>query len=132
MILLALSGAVEKTSTRVTLPAVARAAEERIHQGGYLALRDIRCQCSDDELSLHGSLPSYYLKQVAQEIAAGVAGARRVVNQIEVLVPAECKRRDNIALPETRFAGQKPQDSNEGCVGLHNRRTKGVRNDAGA
>src|SRR5262245_13650792 len=101
MNLLALSGAVEKTSRRITLPAVARAAEERIRQGGYLALRNISCQCSDDELSLHGSLPSYYLKQVAQEIAAGVAGARRIVNQIEVLAPADCKRQVRIVLAET-------------------------------
>ena len=41
---------------------------------------------------LHGCLPSYYLKQLAQEIAAGVEGVRLVVNKIEVTAPARRRR----------------------------------------
>jgi len=69
-------------------PAVAYEAEERLRRSGYLALRDVSCLASDGVLSLHGCLPSYYLKQVAQELAAGVDGARHVINRIEVLAPA--------------------------------------------
>ncbi len=38
----------------------------------------------DDVVYLHGRLPSYFLKQVAQEIAAGVEGVRLVINRIDV------------------------------------------------
>jgi osmotically-inducible protein OsmY len=41
-----------------------------------------------DVVYLHGRLPSYFLKQLAQEITAGVDGVRRVINRIDVLRPA--------------------------------------------
>jgi osmotically-inducible protein OsmY len=66
---------------------IGRQAEERIRQSSYLALRDITCDASGDVLHLRGCLPSHYLKQVAQEIAAGVEGAREVKNSIEVVPP---------------------------------------------
>ncbi len=43
-----------------------------------------RCPTSDGVVCLMGFLPSYYLKQVAQEIASGVEGVRHVVNRIKV------------------------------------------------
>jgi len=72
----------------VQLAAVHGKAEERLRRSSYLALQDVSCIASDDVIYLHGCLPSYYLKQVAQEIAAGVDGVRRVINRIEVLRPA--------------------------------------------
>jgi osmotically-inducible protein OsmY len=33
---------------------------------------------------LQGHLPTYYRKQVAQELAAGVSGVRRVINRIKI------------------------------------------------
>jgi osmotically-inducible protein OsmY len=68
--------------------AIHRTAEERLRRSGYLALRDVACMARDDVVYLHGRLPSYFLKQLAQEIAAGVEGVRRVVNRIDVLRPA--------------------------------------------
>jgi osmotically-inducible protein OsmY len=44
----------------------------------------IACQCQDGRLVLTGMLPSYYLKQLAQEIAGQVEGVRVVINQIQV------------------------------------------------
>jgi osmotically-inducible protein OsmY len=38
---------------------------------------------------LRGRLASCYLKQVAQEIAAGAAGVRHVINAIDVSTPPE-------------------------------------------
>lgn len=64
-----------------------RTAEERLRSSGYLALRDVACLARDDEVYLHGRLPSYFLKQLAQEITAGVEGVRRVINRIDVLRP---------------------------------------------
>jgi osmotically-inducible protein OsmY len=73
------------TSTSADRPAIDRKAEERIRGSSYLALRAISCVASDDVVTVHGYLPSYYLKQVAQEIVSGVEGVRHVVNRIVVL-----------------------------------------------
>jgi osmotically-inducible protein OsmY len=59
--------------------------EERLGASGYLALRRIRCECDGGVLCLRGCVPSQYLKQVAQAIAAAVEGVRRVDNRIEVV-----------------------------------------------
>jgi osmotically-inducible protein OsmY len=66
---------------------IGRQAEERIRQSSYLALRHITCDANGDVLHLRGRVPSHYLKQVAQEIAAGIEGAREVINRIEVVPP---------------------------------------------
>ena len=73
-------------------PAIDHKAEERLRRSSYLALRDISCIASDGVVYLHGCLPSYYLKQVAQEIASGVEGVRHVVNRIEVVAPTSQAR----------------------------------------
>jgi len=65
-------------------PLIGRQAEIRIRGSSYLALRDVTCVARGDILHLRGRLPSHYLKQVAQEIAAGVEGVRHVSNGIEV------------------------------------------------
>jgi osmotically-inducible protein OsmY len=77
------------------LSTICRTAEDRFRASGYLALRDISCIASDGVAYLHGCLPSYYLKQLAQEIAAAVEGVSLVVNKIEVKAPA----RTNGAVP---------------------------------
>jgi osmotically-inducible protein OsmY len=59
--------------------------EQRLGASGYLALRRIDCECEGGVLCLRGCVPSQYLKQVAQAIAAAVEGVRRVDNQIEVV-----------------------------------------------
>ncbi len=60
--------------------------EGRLQRSSYRALRGICCDFQGDSgiLHLHGSLPSYYLKQVAQELAGDVEGVRLVDNQISV------------------------------------------------
>ena len=57
----------------------------RLRRSGYLALRDVSCGLRGGVLSLHGRLPTYYLKQVAQAIAAEVEGVSSVVNRINVV-----------------------------------------------
>lgn len=59
--------------------------EDRFWRSGYLALRDVSCQARDGEVHLRGRVPSYFLKQIAQEIAGGVEGVRQVINRIDVL-----------------------------------------------
>jgi osmotically-inducible protein OsmY len=75
-------------------------AEQRLRRSSYLALQDVRCIATDDAVYLYGCLPSFYLKQVAQEIAAGVEGVHRVINRIEVLGPAAGPRSRRGFLPQ--------------------------------
>jgi len=84
MSLLALPSANRETSTTGHHPTIDHKVAERLRRSNYGALRDISCSTSDGEVCLMGFLPSYYLKQVAQEIASGVEGVRHVVNRIKV------------------------------------------------
>ena len=71
---------------------VAEVALGRLWEKAYLTLRRVSCECADGVLTLHGRVPSYYLKQLAQEAVAEVPGVREIVNAIEVV-------------PELRFQG---------------------------
>ena len=51
---------------------------------GYRNLRDVRCTCKDGRAVLTGRTKTFYQKQVAQVIAAKVAGVTVVENLIEV------------------------------------------------
>jgi hypothetical protein len=93
MTLLALPSVDRATSMSTRLPALDHKVEERLRRSSYLAVRDISCLASDGVVTLRGRLPSYYLKQVAQELASGVAGVGHVVNRIEVFAPAGRARR---------------------------------------
>jgi hypothetical protein len=62
--------------------------EQRLRSCGYAALGQIRCGFQRDGgvLCLSRSVPSYYLKQLAQELAADLEEVRPVDNQIRVVV----------------------------------------------
>jgi osmotically-inducible protein OsmY len=63
---------------------VAGCAEVRLRDNSYRVLKNIACDYRDGVLTLRGRVPSYYLKQVAQETVARIAGVQRIDNQIEV------------------------------------------------
>jgi len=42
----------------------------------------------DGVLVLRGCLPTYYLKQIAQEVVAYLEGVESVDNQIQIMTPA--------------------------------------------
>jgi osmotically-inducible protein OsmY len=63
-------------------------AERCLHSNPYLALKNIHCDYLDGVLFLRGCLPSYYLKQLAQEVVGGMEGVGRIDNQIQVVTPA--------------------------------------------
>jgi osmotically-inducible protein OsmY len=130
MNLLAFSGAEHESSASNHPAAAAREAADRLWRSGYLALRDVSCVALDGVVSLHGCLPSYYLKQVAQEIAAGVDGARCVVNRIEVLATTGRGRRSQRISPsESESEANPPFDVRIHLPELP--RTKGIHNNAG-
>lgn len=55
-----------------------------IHRMGYPQLKTVDCQCEGDEILLKGQIDSFYMKQVAQEVATKTPGVRAVHNEIEV------------------------------------------------
>jgi hypothetical protein len=63
---------------------VERAARKRLAKTGYRSLGSVRCQFDDGTLTLHGRVPSYYHKQVAQEAIRNVNDVDTIVNEINV------------------------------------------------
>jgi hypothetical protein len=47
-------------------------------------LRRLRVAETDDEIIISGTVPSFYLKQLAQEAVRPLLGSRRLRNQIDV------------------------------------------------
>ncbi len=68
---------------------IAEQAESRLQGHRYRVLRAVSCATRDGVLTLHGRLPTYYLKQIAQEAVAGIPGVRRIDNRIEVAAPPQ-------------------------------------------
>jgi hypothetical protein len=66
-------------------PAIEEAIAGRFRGSPYLALRNIDSAYRDGVLRLWGCLPTYYLKQLAQETVAEVASLLTIVNEIEVM-----------------------------------------------
>lgn len=59
-------------------------AETALHKLPYPALHLVSCQHKDGVLRLIGNVPSFYLKQIAQETAAKIPGVQRVRNELIV------------------------------------------------
>jgi hypothetical protein len=64
------------TASRTTQTSTTAQAEMGLQRSPYSALHDVSCDCQDGVLVLRGCLPSYYLKQVAQEIVAHSGGGQ--------------------------------------------------------
>src|ERR1700683_3777436 len=60
------------------------AALKLLQSSSYTTLRRLRCEVMDAVVIVHGILPSYYLKQVAQTIVLRLEGIEGVVNLVEV------------------------------------------------
>jgi osmotically-inducible protein OsmY len=61
--------------------------KEAFEQSPYKALRRVEYELENDEVTLHGELPTYFLKQMASSCAAKAARGRRIVNRIRVVDP---------------------------------------------
>lgn len=64
---------------------IAEGAECCLRHNAYLAMKNLQCECHEGVLILRGCLPTYYLKQLAQTLVAGIDGVQRIVNEIEVV-----------------------------------------------
>jgi osmotically-inducible protein OsmY len=76
---------VATTGTTARERRIKEAAEGHLRRSGYLALRNIGCNCREGVVTLRGCLPTYYLKQIAQHVVAELEGVCGIINQIEVL-----------------------------------------------
>jgi len=77
---------VETPPTNVHAPMeLSEWAESLLRSNSYLALKNISCEFDDGVLTLRGCLPSYYLKQVAQETLAPLERLAQIDNQIAVV-----------------------------------------------
>ena len=65
-------------------PSVERAARKRLAKTGYRSLGSVGCHFQDGTITLHGSVPSYYHKQVAQEAMRDMDNVDAIVNKINV------------------------------------------------
>ena len=80
----------EPDAQRPDPPASPQAVAERgLRSSRYSALKRVSCDYQGGVLVLRGCLPSYYLKQIAQEVVAHQFDkVERLENHIQVVRPA--------------------------------------------
>jgi osmotically-inducible protein OsmY len=83
-----LASAEPVTPDQIPHPRLQELAEGCLRRNPYLALKYVSCDCRGGVLVLRGCLPSYYLKQVAQQLVADLEGVKGVENQIQVVAGA--------------------------------------------
>ena len=71
-------------------------AERRLRSNPYLSLRNVTSDYFDGVLVLRGCVPTYYLKQMAQEVTTDLEGVERIDNRIQVLTLLSDHTRSNI------------------------------------
>jgi osmotically-inducible protein OsmY len=56
----------------------------RLRRSGYPQLRSVQCEVRRGVARLTGTVPTFHLKQVAQELAAHTLGVWQVENRVQV------------------------------------------------
>lgn len=62
----------------------AGAVQQQLRTSAYIALRDVRCVADEGVVVLRGRVPTFHLKQLAQEVIRHTDGECRIVNDLEV------------------------------------------------
>ena len=75
---------VKDSESRTNRSDVAERAETLLRRNGHLFHQTISCEYQDGVLTLRGVVPSYYLKQVAQEVVASLEDVVQIDNRMEV------------------------------------------------
>jgi hypothetical protein len=73
---------------------IAEIAQAALRRSAYFELRSVSCDYSGGVLTLHGSVPTYHLKQLAQASVADVPGVVEIHNRVEVTTPAASRNSD--------------------------------------
>ncbi|WP_197355400.1 BON domain-containing protein [Aureliella helgolandensis] len=63
--------------------------QQRLRQSPYRHLKDVQCRLDGRTAFLTGILPSYFMKQMAQEVVRRVDGVTAIDNQVEVWTAEE-------------------------------------------
>ena len=66
-------------------PTVASDLQGQFRRSPYWAIRQLICDIDQDYVVLRGTVPCFYLKQVAQSLALKAVGTGNVWSDIEVL-----------------------------------------------
>ena len=64
---------------------IAERAKHRILHRPHLKMQRIWCEFDQGRLYLRGQVPSFYLKQLAQEAVVGMEGVGQLINDIQVV-----------------------------------------------
>ena len=62
--------------------------ERRLRSSGYCSVRVVRCFVEDGVVMLFGTVPSYYMKQIAQTVVMKLEVVMQVENHCEVVYPS--------------------------------------------
>jgi hypothetical protein len=62
-------------------------ANEALEHSAVPALRRLQVEESESEVTISGTVSSYYLKQLAQEALMPILGPRKLFNRVEVQRP---------------------------------------------
>lgn len=76
----------ETAAPTVSHGALAAEVEMRLQTSPHLCLRSVTCDQREGVVVLRGRVPSYYHKQLAQELVRQIAGTFAIVNVVEVAV----------------------------------------------
>jgi hypothetical protein len=79
------AGAIYSASVPPVPNALLGAVRRRLQESSHRALLRIECYDHEGVVTLQGRVPSYYLKQVAQELVGRVPGVEAVSNYLEVV-----------------------------------------------
>ncbi len=60
------------------------ALEQQLRTSPYWAVRQLVCQIDRNRVIIRGTVPSYYLKQVAESLASKAVGLECVASYIDV------------------------------------------------
>ncbi len=64
---------------------VTQAVLSRLRSSRYRELRSVTCEFRSGQLYLAGQVPTYYMKQMAQETIRAIDGVEQIVNRVIVI-----------------------------------------------
>lgn len=86
------TGNLQAPSSSLRLPISATAERDlaqrmtqRLSSSPYVALHELRCECRDGVLTLHGRVPTFHTKQIALSLALDLEGVTAVIDRLEVM-----------------------------------------------
>jgi len=96
------------------------AARDVLRTSGYGYLRKLRCAAAAGVVTISGLVPSYFLKQMAQELVLRLAHVRQVKNLVQV--------RTGVLTPATDcLSGNRPDPYYCACKRMHRQPEQGDR-----